>query len=266
MKQKNGEFTLKDLWDFMISRIWVIILFAVIGGVSVYAYANSHNTITYSVSTSLFVESLSETDGVKTSNVSISKQRVPLYMEIIKSNRDFHLEILNSLTEEEREKYGFSITEDKLLGSLSKISSMIKTEQSEDLEMFSVRVTAPTEECALRISMIIRDLALEEDAKQNAVYKNIGAPSTISCVDSPRGNGASASHNPALSLIIGVLAGALVAIAILWLYSSFDNRIQSQRTLEANFDIPVLGVIPKVSADAITNEAYLEKTRRREDE
>ena len=266
MKQNNGEFTLKDLWNFIVSRIWVIVIFAIVGGFAVYAYANSHNKITYSVSTSLFVESLSETDGVKTSNVSVSKQRVPLYMEIIRSNRDFHLEILNSLTEEEREKYGFSITEDRLLSSLSKISSMIRTEQTDDLEMFTVYVTASTEECALRISMIIRDLALEADAKKNPVYKNIGAPSTISCVDSPRGNGASASHNPTLSLIIGVFAGALVAVAVLWLYSSFDNRIQNQRALELNFDIPVLGVIPKVSTDSITNEDYFEKARRRKDE
>lgn len=266
MKQNNGEFTLKDLLSFIASKIWVIVLFAVIGGFAVYSYAKSHNTITYSVTTGLFVESLSETDGVKTSNVSVSKQRVPLYMEIIKSNRDFHLEILNSLTEEEREKYGFSIADTKLSASLSKMSSMIRTEQSEDLEMFSVHVTAATEECALRISTIIRDLALEEDPKQNAVYKNIGAPSTISCVDSPRTNGAKASHNPMLSLIIGALAGALGAIAVLWLYSSFDNRIHNQRALELNFDIPVLGVIPKVSADSITNAAYLEKARRREDE
>ena len=119
MKQNNGEFTLKDLLNFIISKIWVIILFAIIGGFLVYSYAKTHNKITYSVTTGLFVESLSETDGVKTSNVSVSKQRVPLYMEIIKSNRDFHLEILNSLTDEEREKYGFSVADDGLSASLS---------------------------------------------------------------------------------------------------------------------------------------------------
>ncbi len=266
MKQNNGEFTLKDLWDFMISKIWVIVIFAIVGGFSVYTYAKSHNSITYSVTTSLFVESLSETDGVKTSNVSVSKQRVPLYMEIIHSNRDFHLEILNCLDEEERQKYGFSISEDRLSASLSKMSSMIRTEQSGDLEMFYVHVTAPTEECALRISKIIRDLALEEDPKQNAVYKNIGAPSTISCVDSPRTNGASASQNPKVSLVVGALAGALLAIFALWLYSALDNRIHNQRDLELNFDIPVLGVIPKVSVDSISNAAYLENARRGDDE
>ena len=265
MKQSNGELTLRDLWNFIMSKIWFVVLAAILGGFVVYTYANSHNTITYSVSTSLFVESLSESDGTKTSNVSISKQRVPLYMEIIQSNRDFHEEILNSLSPEERAEFGFSIEEDKLRQSLSKVSSMIRTEQSGDLEMFYVHVTASSEKCALRISNIIKDLALEDDPKQNAVYKNIGAPSTISCVDSPRANGASASHNPTLSLMIGAFAGVLVAIFALWLYSSFDNRVQNQRVLELNFDIPILGVIPKVSADAITNEAYLENARRGED-
>ena len=268
MKQNSGEFTLKDLWNFMVSKVWVILLCAIVGGFLMYSYAKSKNTVTYSVSTSLFVESLSESaDGkTKTSNVSISKQRVPLYMEIIRSNKDFHREILLKLGEEGREKYGFSKTNPDDLASLRKMASMIRTEQSGDLEMFYVHVTSVNLDCAMDVSIIIKDLSTEKVAEKNAVYKNIGAPSTINCVDSPRANGASSSHNQTLSLMVGVFAGAMVAVLGLWLYSAFDNRIRNQRALELNFDVPILGVIPKVSADSMTVQAYLERARRSGDE
>jgi capsular polysaccharide biosynthesis protein len=257
MKQNNAEFTLKDLLNFILSKIGIVVLCMILAGASMFLFAKTNNTVSHSVSMSLFVESISG----NTSNVSISKQRVPLYMEIISSNRDFHKAILLQLGEVDREKYGFSKNDPDDLASLRKLASMIRTEQSGDLEMFYVHVTASTEECALRISEIVKELAIESDPTKNAVYKNIGAPSTISCVDSPRANGASVSQNLKLNLLIGIFGGAMLSVLALWLYSSFDTHIRNRRALELNFDIPVLGVIPKVSSDSMTVSAYLEKRR-----
>jgi capsular polysaccharide biosynthesis protein len=80
-------------------------------------------------------------------------------------------------------------------------------------------------------------------------------------VDSPRANGASVSQNLKRNLLIGIFSGAMLSVLALWLYSSFDTRIRNRRALELNFDIPVLGVIPKVSSDSMTVSAYLEKRR-----
>ena len=174
MKQNNGEFTLKDLISFILSKIVIVLICMVIGGAGMFVYAKMNNTVTYSVSMSLFVETISTGEGgSKTSNVSVSKQRVPLYMEIISSNRDFHREILDQLGESNREKFGFSKNDPDDLASLRKMASMIQTAQMEELEMFDVRVTASSLECAEAVSKIIQDLALEEDETKNAVYKNI---------------------------------------------------------------------------------------------
>ena len=264
MKQNNGEFTLRDFWHFMVSKMWVIIFAAILGGFVMYSYANSNNSVTYTVSTSFFVQSISS-DGT-TSNVSVSKQRVPLYMAIISSNNDYHEEILNNLTPEEREEYGFSKNDTGDLVSIKKMSSMIRTEQWEDLEMFYVYVTASTEECAMRISEVIEEISTEEDETKNAVYKNIGAPSHIRCVDNPRFVGISTSRNTSMSLLIGIFGGALLAVCALWIYSAFDNRIRTRRSLEMNFDLPVLGVVPSLSADSISNKVYFETARRVADE
>lgn len=261
MKQNNAEFTLKDLLNFILSKIGIVVLCMILAGASMFLFAKTNNTVSHSVSMSLFVESISQSEAGKTSNVSVSKQRVPLYMEIISSNRDFHKEILLQLGEADREKYGFSKNNPDDLASLRKLASMIHTEQSGDLEMFYVHVTASTEECAMRISEIVKELSIESDPTKNAVYKNIGAPSTISCVDSPRANGMSSSKNATLFLLIGLLGGAVLAVLGLWIYFFFDTRIRNRRALELNFDIPVLGVIPKVSSDSMTVSAYLEKRR-----
>ena len=257
MKQNNGEFTLKDLLSFILSKIVIVLLCMVIGGGAMFVFAKTGNTVSHSVSMSLFVETISISPEGKTSNVNVSKQRVPLYMEIISTNRDFHKEILIALGESGREKYGFSKDDPDDLASLNKMASMIRTEQSGDLEMFYVHVTASTEECAMEISKIIEALAMEEDETKNAVYKNIKAPSTISCVDSPRHNGVHSSRNATLFLLIGIAAGAVLSVLGLWLYFFFDTRIRNRRALELNFDIPILGVIPKVSADS-----YIDSVRR----
>ena len=264
MKQNNGEFTLRDFWNFMVSKIWVVVIAAIFGGFAAYSYSNANNSVTYTVSTSFFVQSISS-DGT-TSNVSVSKQRVPLYMAIISSNNDYHEEILSNLKPEEREKYGFSKNDTGDLQSIKKISSMIRTEQWEDLEMFYVYVTASSEECAMRISEVIEEISTEEDETKNAVYKNIGAPSHIRCVDNPRFVGISATSNTSLSLLVGIYGGALLTVCALWIYSAFDNRIRTRRSLEMNFDLPILGVIPNLSADTTTNKAYFETARRAADE
>ena len=266
MKQNKEEFSLKDLWDFIISKIWVIILAMVVGAVGLFVYTKTHNTVTYSVSTSLFVYSVSSVDGVQSSNVTVSKQRVPLYMEIIKSNRDFHEEILKTMSEEEREVFGFSLDPEELSKSLDKLSAMIQTEvmlteQSGELEMFSVHVSSSNEDCALRVTEIIRDIATnkEKDAQgnpTNAIYKNIPLPSEINCVDSPRFRSATARYNPVMSAAIGGFAGALLVVFALFFFSALDSRVRNRKTLEKNFEIPILGVIPNVAYESVSKKDH----------
>lgn len=263
MKQNNGEFSLRDLLSFILSKFWIVLLCMIAGGAGLFMFAKTNNTVTHSVSMSLFVETISTSGDGKTSNVNISKQRVPVYMEIISKGRDFHKELLIELGEERREKYGFSKNNPDDLASLEKMASMIHTEQSGDLELFYVHVAASTEECAMDISQIIERLATEKDKSKNAVYKNIEANSTISCLDSPRHNDVTSSRNATLFLLIGVAAGAVLALLGLWLYFCFDTRIRNRRTLELNFDLPVLGVIPKVGMESASVKAYIRSVRRR---
>ena len=270
MKQSSDEFSLKDLWNFMIPKLWMIIVAMVVGAVGMFAYTNSHNTVTYSVSTSLFVYSVSTVGGVENSNVTVSKQRVPLYMEIIKSNRDFHEEILKRMSSEEREAFGFSLEEEELSKSLDELSSMIQTEvimteQSGELEMFSVYVSATDETCALRVAEIIRDIAIDKGKDEagkptNIIYKNIPLPSEMSCVDSPRFRSATAKYNPILSAAIGGFAGALLAVFALFFYSALDGRVRNRKTLEKNFEIPILGVIPNVAFESAPKNFHSKRT------
>ena len=274
MRQNNEEFSLKDLWSFMIPKLWMIVIVAIIGAVATFVYTQSHNTVTYSVSTSLFVESISTSGGTKNSNVTVSKQRVPLYMEIIERNRDFHEEIIKTMTAEEREAFGLSLAEDKLYDSLKKLSAMIRTEvisteNSGELEMFHVHVSSANKDCALRVAEIIKDLAIieqdEDKGIYNPVYKNIGLPSTMTCVDSPRFSGSSARYSPVVSAAIGAFAGALIAVFALFFYSALDDRVRNQKTLEKNFEIPILGVIPKVTFEAAPKNASAMKSWRGKD-
>ena len=273
MKQNNEEFSIKDLWNFLIPKLWMIVLVAIAGAVMTFAYTKSNNTVTYSVSTSLFVYSVSTSaSGMENSNVTVSKQRVPLYMEIIKSNRDFHEAILKTMTQQEREEFGFSLEEEDIAKSLKRVASMIKTEvltteQSGELEMFSVHVSDSSEACALRVAEIIRDLAIDKtkvvvDGKEypvNVIYKNIPVPSEMSCVDNPRFSGSTVKYNPILYAVIGAVAGAAMAVFALLFYSALDDRVRNRTTLEKNFEMPILGVIPDVAYEAAPKKDFYSK-------
>jgi capsular polysaccharide biosynthesis protein len=120
--------------------------------------------------------------------------------------------------------------------------------------------------CALRVAEIIKDLAImEQDETKgiyNPIYKSIGLPSTMSCVDTPRFVGSSVRYSPILSAAIGAFAGALIAVFALFFYSAIDDRVRNRKTLEKNFEIPILGVIPKVTFDAAPKNASAMKSWR----
>jgi capsular polysaccharide biosynthesis protein len=45
--------------------------------------------------------------------------------------------------------------------------------------------------------------------------------------------------------LVGVLAGMVVTMIVIFVLSIFDVIIHDRKKLEENFDIPVLGVIPR---------------------
>ena len=38
MKQNNEEFSLKDLWGFIVQKLWIIVIVAIIGAVATFVY------------------------------------------------------------------------------------------------------------------------------------------------------------------------------------------------------------------------------------
>ena len=60
------------------------------------------------------------------------------------------------------------------------------------------------------------------------------------------------SKNTVRNAVVAALAGALLAAVIVFIISRADVVVRSREKLEQTFDIPILGVIPKIETDSKT--------------
>ena len=122
---------------------------------------------------------------------------------------------------------------------------MISISQYGDTEAFEVSVTSTNPELsyavATSLSVAIRDnLPNKLPYEKGSIYTTIisaAVPSTAN------------SKNVLRNAIIGFLAGAVLAMVFVFVYNMFDVTIRDRKKIEDNFDIPVLGVIPRFIPD-----------------
>ena len=59
--------------------------------------------------------------------------------------------------------------------------------------------------------------------------------------------------NKKKNIIIGAVAGFVVSFSLFFIYELFDTTITNSRDIEREFDIPVLGTVPKLDAPVKSN-------------
>ena len=83
----ENTYSIKDLINLFLSKIWLIILIAILGGAAGYCYTRFCMPLQYSSHISMYVQSYTSTTGVSDfSNISNSKQLVNTYMEVLKDD------------------------------------------------------------------------------------------------------------------------------------------------------------------------------------
>lgn len=225
---ENIELDLKEFFPLLVKKIWIVALCAVILAVSVLVYTLNFVTPTYEASVSIYVNNNSGVDGkyISSSDLAVALKLVNTYVNIIQSDT-----VLDKV-----------IAETGLMLSAGQVRSMISAETMGETEMFRVTVTTPNAQMSADLANAIASVAPAE-------ITEIIEGSSAKIIDYAKVPKAQSAPNYKLSAIIGGTAGAVLAVLGILLQTMMDVRIKNEEDLAKLTQIPVLGVIPQLSAE-----------------
>ena len=245
MKKRNEDFSIKELVNIFIPRLWLIVIAAFILGMGMSFYAAVVKDDTYTSTTKIHVIKASNVSNsdFEVSDVDFATSYLETYVEVLKIT-DFLADVLEYLDEnhasfEEYDGEYEALGWDKL--SPGSIRGYISASTKQDILSISVTTHDPDLSCALASS--IAEVVNTGDTL--AYPDGVVFTKTIQ-VATPSGPN---SRRVIINAAIGAAVGALIAMAFIFVSNLMDVTIRDKKKIEDNFDIPVLGVIPRFMSD-----------------
>lgn len=213
---------LKSLWQ----RAWAIILAAVIAGAAGFSVANFLIAPKYSSSIMLYVNNSNISIG--NTGFSISSSEISAAQSLVKT----YTEILKNRTTLERviEKSGVPY-------KYTDLSEMIVAAPSNNTEIMRVTVTSTDPYEAARIANCIAEVLPQRISE---IIDN----ASMEVVDSAVADSRKISPSITKYTAVGILLGALLAVAVIALFAVLDNTIHDEEYILKNYDYPILAKVP----------------------
>lgn len=230
------DIDLRKIFYMMRTKVIYILVVTVFAGAVAGCYTHFFIDPTYSASIKLFA--YSNTDRVST-DASISNQEFAASRDIV--NTDIYILQSDSVIEMVIEDLGLNT-------SVGAVKSMISASQIPDTIAFQVTVNSKDPNLSAKIANSIAKIAPTEVAR----IVNAGG---ISVIDYAKVPTSPSSPNTKKNIMMGLLAGFAVSFAIFFIYELFDSTITEAKDLEREFEIPILGTIPRLEAVERTDNA-----------
>ncbi len=241
MAQKERDMIEIDLLKLVLilwRKAWAIILaMIVMGGI---AFGVTYNFIepTYQASIKVYVNNASQTNTgvVSQSELTVAKQLVQTYIVTLKSRTT-----LNEVIKQANLDYDFE-----------ELSGMISAQAVDNTEVFEVAVVSKDAKEAAEIANTIAEVL---PTRISEIVDN----SSVKILDYAIINNEPVSPSYIKNIAIGALAGAVVAVALIFLQFVLDNKIHSEEYLIEHYKYPILAVIPDLTVNS-KNKYYKKKT------
>lgn len=242
MRKRNEDFSLKELVSIFLPKLWLIVAISVVFGGVMAFYSLFVKDDTYTSTTRIHVIKDTGLDfGV--SDVEFASSYLETYVEVL-TIPDFLVKVLavfeenhtDYVSEEEYQANGW----DKL--TANSIRGCISSSTKQDILTISVTTSDPnlSRGIAASISEVFEKqefLAYPSDlVKVKALQRPV--PPT-----SPN------SRKVVLNTFIGLVVGAVLSLILVFVINLYDVVIHDKKKIEDNFDIPLLGVIPRFITD-----------------
>lgn len=224
--EKEIDIDLGKIFFMMKKRVIYIILAtmvcAIVSGCITEFFINPK----YTTSCSMLASNKANTSSITTQNpndLTASQQLVKTYIFVLTSD---------SVLEEVIKTLDLNMSAGQLRG-------MISCTQHEETQGFRVYVTSNDPVLSANICNAIAEVAPEH------IVDKIKT-GTISIIDYAKVPSQPSSPNLKKNIVIGAAIGFLVSFIGFFGYELFDTTITSEKDIEREFDIPLLGSIPKL--------------------
>lgn len=214
------EFNISEFIKYYFSQIVIVIIFIIFGLLGCWYYTDNIQVAEYKSQTSLVLTS--GTDKITQNDITVNKNLVSTYREIIKSRR-----ILSPVIE----NLQLDLTTEEL-------SKKIAVTSTNDTEIIVITVTDTD-------SIKARDIANEIAKVFQKDIANIIPIDNISLVDEAVEASEPYNVNVLKQYIIGVGAGFLIGSMIITIMFYFDDSIKRPEDIEEKVGLSVLSTVPK---------------------
>ena len=216
------------IWE-LVHKAWIIILAGVIVASVVCLYTINCITPIYKASALLYVNNFSEDVQSKVvrvadTDIDTSQALVGTYIAFLSSDQ-----VLSGVAEE----LGGGYTPEM-------IESMLSASSVNDTELFRITVSHPNPGEAERIANLVTDKSIE-------IVSQYLEGSSVKVVDYAEVPKEKSYPSTSKNTIMGFMAGAVLASLVIILLMLFNEKVSSEKDIEALFDEPIIGRIPDLN-------------------
>lgn len=234
----NNTYTIKDLIDLLLSRIWIIIIAMILGGAAAFGVSKFLLPLEYSSHISMYVQSytgISENNN-NVNNISNSKQLVNTYMEVLKDDAVMNAvgDKLVTQFDDSTLSESFSLSDGKI--SPTSIRNCLSISSVTDTSAVKVVATAKDPEVA---AAICNDLTSVAPAY---VEEAVGVGS-INTIDTAKIYNSPVAPNTKKNTALGIAAALMLTVMIIFVIDYFDNTVKEPDAVGSRFSKPIIGTI-----------------------
>lgn len=226
-ENKEIDINLTKIFEMLKKKAIFIVIVGVIGAILSGCVTNFFIEPQYNASVKLHAYSnndnkIGASSDINSGQIDASQKLINTYLEIITS-RTFLEKVADSVG---------NVT-------AAQLGNMISCSHIEDTVAFRVSVTSTSPELATNIANTIAELCGDEIIR---VLK-VGGVEVIDYATVPT---APSSPNLMKNVVIGFGAGFVLSFLYFFIKELFDTKVHDRGDLEKEFDIPILGMIPRI--------------------
>jgi len=238
MKNKKSPIEFVKMIVFILKRLWVVVLCAELGLWGVYLYTMNFLQDSYTASGTMYVNNESEYKNSEGGDLDSTSRLIKTYLVVVKSDK-----VMNVVTER--------LAEDHPGITAEAVSKSLSMESVSDTGVIAVKSTTSEPQLSADIVNMVMELAPDE------IIRVVGA-GNVAIMDYAKVPVLPNERNALQkSFKYGFLPGAALAVALLMVFYSLNQKVTDVQELKDNYKYPVLASIKRLNRDSNDAESYM---------
>ena len=247
MQENQEELSLKQIFELLIAKIWLIILMAVLGFLIAFGISKFVLPVMYRSSVSMYVKSSTDkkdSNNVNLSEINASKSLVETYIVVLKNPtvlKEVGNELINIASEEDGDvteaklRKCFTVSSDGTIDT-SSILSCVSMASSNGTEVLDIKATTKDPYVSAALCNAFSKVA------PDFLVRVVGA-GAVETIGAAEANLSPVSPRTKMNCLIGAFGGLFLAVVIIILADLLDNSVKNPDDIINKCDLSVIGEI-----------------------